>query len=214
MAKKSLEPKAPTIRDRVLRLERVKAGDLVPNAKNWRRHPEGQADALRGVLKDIGYADALLAREVKGKGGKKGLMLIDGHLRAATTPDSIVPVLVLDVTEAEADKLLATLDPLAAMAEADHVALKDLLASVSTEDPGLRALLDSLMGVADLGASVDGFESKAGAAGDASSDTDGWPVIALKVPPPTKARFDAALVLEEGEPWERFEKLLTKAGAA
>ena len=34
------------------------------------------------------------------------LMIIDGHLRAETTPDAMVPVLVLDVTEEEADKIL------------------------------------------------------------------------------------------------------------
>ena len=33
------------------------------------------------------------------------------HLRAETTPNQGVPVLVLDVTEAEADKILLTLDP-------------------------------------------------------------------------------------------------------
>ncbi len=44
-------------------------------------------------------------------------MLMDGHLRAETTADQLVPVLVLDANEAEANKLLATLDPLAGMAE-------------------------------------------------------------------------------------------------
>jgi hypothetical protein len=34
------------------------------------------------------------------------LQLIDGHLRAETTLDDVVPVLVLDVIEEEADKLL------------------------------------------------------------------------------------------------------------
>ena len=47
-------------------------------------------------------------------------MLIDGHLRAETTPDAVVPVLVLDVDEAEADKILLTHDPLAAMATASQ----------------------------------------------------------------------------------------------
>jgi hypothetical protein len=32
------------------------ARDLVPNKKNWRRHPLAQADALRGLLGEIGYA--------------------------------------------------------------------------------------------------------------------------------------------------------------
>src|SRR5580658_3317170 len=97
-----------TIRDRIKELRRVAARELVPNPKNWRRHPARQAAALRGVLQEIGYADALLARELPD--GR--LMLIDGHLRAETTPDAVVPVLILDVSDAEADKILMTLDPL------------------------------------------------------------------------------------------------------
>ena len=93
----------------------VPATDLLPNPKNWRRHPKAQQDALRGVLAEIGFADALLARETD-----RGLMLIDGHLRAETAPDQDVPVLILDVTAVEADKLLATLDPLAGLAEWDR----------------------------------------------------------------------------------------------
>src|SRR5579872_1997953 len=96
------------IRDRIKELRRVRAAELIPNPKNWRTHPARQQDALRGILAEVGYADALLAREVPGR----GLMLIDGHLRAETTPEAIVPVLVLDLDEAEADKLLAALDPL------------------------------------------------------------------------------------------------------
>src|SRR6187401_3568777 len=103
------------IRDRIRELRRVRAGDLIPNPRNWRTHPKAQQDALRGILAEIGYADALLAREIADPPG--GLMLIDGHLRAEVTPDSIVPVLILDVDEAEAIKILTTLDPLAAMAD-------------------------------------------------------------------------------------------------
>jgi len=53
---------AIAIRDRIKELRRVRAADPVPNPKNWRRHPKAQADALRGLLAEIGYADALLAR--------------------------------------------------------------------------------------------------------------------------------------------------------
>ena len=127
------------IKDRILDLRRVRADSLLPNPKNWRRHPKAQADALRGLLSEIGYADALLARETP-----EGLMLIDGHLRAETTPDAVVPVLVLDVTEAEADKLLLSLDPLAAMAEGDAGALRALLAQVETDSDAVRKMLDGL----------------------------------------------------------------------
>src|ERR1700719_3811828 len=126
------------INDRIRELRRVKASELVPNPRNWRVHPKEQTAALKGLLQEVGYADALLARELPD--GK--LMLIDGHLRAETTPDQMVPVLVLDVDENESHKLLATLDPLAAMAETDKLAFKDLASFVQTDSADLRELLD------------------------------------------------------------------------
>jgi DNA modification methylase len=131
------------IRDRVKSLVRVRAGDLLPNPKNWRRHPAQQADALRGILAEVGFADALLARETP-----KGLMLIDGHLRAETTPDMEVPVLILDLSEAESDKLLLVLDPLAGMAEADKASVDALLATVHTESQAIASLLERIAGEA------------------------------------------------------------------
>lgn len=124
------------IRDRVKELRRVRAGDLRPSPRNWRTHPKAQRDALQGILAEVGYADALLARELD----SGGLELIDGHLRAETTPDQEVPVLILDVTEEEAGKLLATLDPLAAMATADGEKLDSLLQTLSTSSESLADL--------------------------------------------------------------------------
>jgi DNA modification methylase len=130
------------IRDRIRELRRIKAKELLPNPKNWRRHPKAQADALRGLLAEIGYADALLVRELTD--GR--LMLIDGHLRAETTPDVEVPVLVLDLNEEEADKLLLSLDPLAAMAEADAERIKALLATVRTDSSAVEELFKGTAG--------------------------------------------------------------------
>lgn len=128
------------IRDRIKELRRVRAADLRPNPRNWRRHPKSQQDALRGLLAEVGYADALLARELP----DGSLVLVDGHLRAETTPDATVPVLVLDVDEQEADKILLTHDPLAALAEPATVELEALLADVETDNDAVRAMLDSL----------------------------------------------------------------------
>lgn len=119
----------------------MRAGELRPHPKNWRTHPQAQRDALCGTLAEIGYADALLARELP----DGSLQLIDGHLRAETTPDAEVPVLVLDLDDAEADKLLALLDPLAGMARADDAALAELLSGVDTDNEAVRALLDELL---------------------------------------------------------------------
>jgi DNA modification methylase len=130
------------IRDRIKELRRIPARELLPNPKNWRAHPPAQRESLQGLLAELGYCDATIARELPD--GK--LQLIDGHLRCEVTPDTEVPVLVLDVTEAEADKLLVTLDPLASLAEANRDALTSLLAAVDTDSAAVQAML------ADLGA--------------------------------------------------------------
>jgi hypothetical protein len=127
-----------TIRNRIKELREVKASDLIANPKNWRRHPKAQAEALRGLLGEIGYADALLAREL----ADGRLMLIDGHLRAEITPNMMLPVLVLDLTDVEADKLLLTLDPLAGLAQTDSERIKELLATVETDSEAVGALLE------------------------------------------------------------------------
>ena len=129
---------------------RVPASDLRPNPRNWRTHPAAQADALRGVLAEVGFAGAELARRLE----DGTLMLIDGHLRAEVSGTNPIPVLVLDVNEAEADKLLATFDPLGAMAEADVVKLNELLHDVET---GSQALADMLTELAEEHGVLDGL---------------------------------------------------------
>lgn len=125
------------IRDRIKELRRVPAADLRPNPKNWRTHPPAQADALRGVLAEIGFADAAIARELP----DGSLMLIDGHLRTETAGDAEIPVLVLDVSEEEADKILVTLDPLAGMAEKDAEQLAALFGDLKERQDTLAALV-------------------------------------------------------------------------
>ena len=129
------------IRDRIKELRRVKARTLTPHPKNWRKHPEVQQDAIGGLLGEIGYADALLARELP----DGSLELIDGHLRAEITPNADVPVLVLDLDDQEAEKLLALHDPLARLAEADDDILADLLAHVETANTAVQAVLDQVL---------------------------------------------------------------------
>ena len=144
------------LRDRIKSLRRVKASDLRPNPRNWRMHPEAQQNALRGVLAEVGIADALLARELP----DGTLELVDGHLRTDIDPNTKWPVLVLDVTKEEADKLLATVDPLAAMAEPDPEKLEALLAEVSTESEAVEAMLADLRDAAGILADADEQEEE------------------------------------------------------
>ena len=129
------------IRNRIKELRTVRASELIPNPKNWRRHPITQRSALAAALSEIGYADALIAYV----DDADRLVLIDGHLRAATTPDTEVPVLVTDLDEHEAAKLMATLDPLAAMAETDFDQLKALRNYTAIENETLKAVVDKLL---------------------------------------------------------------------
>jgi DNA modification methylase len=133
------------LRDRIKELRRVKASDILPNPANWRTHPKAQQDAMRGILAEVGIADALLVRETPA-----GLQLIDGHLRADVAPDSEWPVLVLDVDDEEAAKLLATVDPLAAMAETDPEKLQELLRQIDVDSEALQQMLAELADEAGL----------------------------------------------------------------
>jgi DNA modification methylase len=111
-----------------LRLEWIDPKTLTPNPKNWRRHPEHQRDALADVLGEVGWAGAALYNEQTGK-------LVDGHLR-------------LDVALRRGDeaKILATLDPISALATADAAALDSLLREVNT---GSAAVMDMLAELAE-----------------------------------------------------------------
>ncbi|GHT13132.1 hypothetical protein FACS1894170_08770 [Planctomycetales bacterium] len=122
--------------DRIKELRRVAAKELKANPKNWRVHNARQRRYLKSVLDEIGYADALLAREL----ADGSLQLIDGHLRAEITPNQEVPVLVLDVNENEANMLLATIDPLSAMADTDDNLFRQLAAQIETDNTALQEL--------------------------------------------------------------------------
>ena len=126
--------------DRITELRRVPVSELIPNPKNWRRHPPAQRKALQGLLDSVGWADAVLARETD-----DGLMLIDGHLRRDMAGDFEVPVLVLDVSEDEADLILATHDPIAAMAESDVDKLSELVNRIDVDDSRTGDLLAELL---------------------------------------------------------------------
>jgi hypothetical protein len=56
---------ALAIRDRIREFRRVPARDLVPHAANWRRHPSTQRKALEAILREVGWADAVLAYEME-----------------------------------------------------------------------------------------------------------------------------------------------------
>jgi hypothetical protein len=126
------------IRNRIIGHVTARAGDLVPHPHNFRLHPSGQRAALAGSLEEIGFARSLTGYRLPD--GR--IQLIDGHLRAKVDPNLEVIVELLDVSPEEANKLLLTLDPLAALAGTDEETAKELARITETDSQALRDLWD------------------------------------------------------------------------
>jgi len=125
------------VKDRVTELRFVPAAELRAHPENWRRHPAAQQRALTAVLDEVGFAGAVLARE--DDDGR--LVIIDGHARAEIVGDATIPVLITDLNEDEARMILATYDPIGAMAETNQDALTELLARITTDNEEINELL-------------------------------------------------------------------------
>jgi DNA modification methylase len=133
----------PAWRNRIVGSAEVAPADLVPNGRNWRTHPKRQLDALEGALDEVGWVQQVIVNRMTGR-------LVDGHARverALARREATVPVIYVELSDAEEALVLATLDPLSAMAETNQAALDALLADVSVDDEGLAALLGDLAGL-------------------------------------------------------------------
>lgn len=134
-------------RDRIVELRRLKPSEIDDHPHQWRMHPPAQVEAMRGMLKEVGIADVLLTWPSERTGR---LTAFDGHLRKSLHPDVPWPTVVTNLTDAEADLMLASLDPLGAMATADAAKLDALLREVATGDAALQAMLSSLAASAGM----------------------------------------------------------------
>src|SRR2546425_1551326 len=129
-----------TLRNRIAKHVRVRAGDLVPHELNPRVHSEAQRAALAALYDEIGFARSLLAYEL----ADGRLKLIDGHLRAQMDPEQEVDVEVLDVSDAEARALLLAIDPLAQMAGYDSDTLEELRRITEQDSAAIKSLWETL----------------------------------------------------------------------
>ena len=113
---------------------------LVANPANWRTHPGPQRDALRGSLSEVGWVQQVMVNQRTG-------FVVDGHARveeALSRNEPTVPVLYVDLSPDDEAVILATLDPIGAMATRDDARLQELLDGLVVDDAGLAALLSGL----------------------------------------------------------------------
>jgi hypothetical protein len=127
-------------RNRIVGHDDVPPDQLVANPANWRTHPREQQQALAGALSEVGWVANVLVNRTTGH-------VVDGHLPvelAISRGEPTVPVTYVELSEDEERLVLASLDPLAAMATAEKEALADLLAGIETEDAALARMLAEL----------------------------------------------------------------------
>ena len=127
-------------RSRIVEHAEVDPRELEPHPMNWRNHPPEQQRGLAGVLEEVGWVQDVVVNKRTGR-------LIDGHLRrdmAIKNGEATVPVVYVDLDEDEERKILATMDPLAALATQDHERRKELLAGIQSDNAGLSELLEQM----------------------------------------------------------------------
>jgi hypothetical protein len=129
-----------TWRNRITGSGEESPDQLLANPRNFRRHPKHQQDALRGVLNEVGWVQDVIVNRTTGH-------LVDGHLRvelALRDGAATVPVKYVELSEAEEALILATFDPISALATADRETLDALLREVSTGEAAVQEMLGEL----------------------------------------------------------------------
>ena len=111
------------MRDRVKEFRRVKASELQANPGNWRIHPAHQKRLLEQMVDEIGFTSVVVTW-VNEDGD---LEILNGHLRTDVAGDEEIPIIILDLTKPEADKVLAFTDQVTGQASADGDALSQLV---------------------------------------------------------------------------------------
>ena len=112
--------------------------ELVANDSNWRTHTQTQRHALASVLNEVGLVQSVVVNTTTGR-------LVDGHLRvelAKAQGQPTIPVVYVELSEEEERIVLATLDPIGAMATADRERLAELLQGI--DNPDLGGLLEAV----------------------------------------------------------------------
>lgn len=127
-------------KNRIVGYADVAPSELLANPRNFRIHPKNQQDALTAVIDEVGFVSPVIVRAGTDT-------VIDGHLRvtlAMRSNQKTIPVTYVDLSESEEALILATFDPLSAMAVSDAQLLRELLEDVSTGDAALQSMLSEL----------------------------------------------------------------------
>ena len=128
------------IKNRIVGSGEEPLDQIMFNPRNWRIHPLSQQDALKGVLEEVGWVQQVIVNKRTGN-------LIDGHLRcqlAAREGAKTIPVVYVDVSEDEEALVLATLDPIGAMAATDKQKLDELFQDIQSDNENIQKMITEI----------------------------------------------------------------------
>src|SRR5664280_1577843 len=126
-----LDPRAAGWRNRIVGSGTEAPERLAANPANWRVHPRHQKDALAGSLDTVGWVAQVIVNRQSG-------YVVDGHARVALAVargEPAVPVLYVDLSPDEERLVLATFDPIGALAGTDGERLTALLSLIHISEP-------------------------------------------------------------------------------
>jgi hypothetical protein len=134
-----------TWQNRIVGYGEADPATLTPHPGNWRIHPGAQRAAMTGVLGELGWLQGVMVNQRTG-------LVVDGHLRldlAQRAGASTIPVTYVDLSPEEEARVLATLNPLGALAGLDQDRMKALAEQQATVNASLRALIGTTEGAPD-----------------------------------------------------------------
>jgi len=192
------------IKNRIIGSGEEPLDSILFNPRNWRIHPLNQQNALKGVLEEVGWVQEVIINKRTGH-------LVDGHLRcqlAAREGAKTIPVKYVDLSEDEEALVLATLDPIAAMAATDKQKLDELFQDIQSDNENVQKMISEIAennGLFDL-PSLDELGDKYGE----TSERDFWPVVRVQVSPETMTKFKAVMdSLPGDDEAEKFDALVS-----
>ena len=138
-------------RNRIVGYGEVEVASVLENERNWRLHPDQQAQALDALMTQVGIVQNVIINKRTGPDwpdGQRGVeRMLDGHLRlrlAVQKKQRTLPVTYVDLDPKEEALVLAALDPLSAMAATDNAILAELMRQLEAESEALNRFLQEI----------------------------------------------------------------------
>lgn len=196
--KKSAPQQEPTHwRNRIVGYGEEDADQLVAHPLNWRIHPRNQQALIADILDEVGFVAEVMVNRRTGR-------VVDGHMRVMVAMErgEKVPVRYIDVSEEEEEKILATFDPVGALAFRDDNNYQDIMSRISAEEEALKAFFSQqkredkeLTNVPQSTVELVGYDTRPGyqnkTPGSESNEVDeqssgssggGWQVLSFLLP--------------------------------